>query len=171
LGEHQKFNAAVSVAVLKALRQRGFAISDEHIAQGLANTKWAGRFEILRENPVFVLDGAHNPQAAQVVVDTCRALFPDKKITFLYGTLADKEYKEMTDILLSVAGKIYTITPDSPRALQAEDLKEYINAAGGNAIACESIEKGVLKALESVGEDGMICALGSLYIIEGVKKI
>jgi dihydrofolate synthase/folylpolyglutamate synthase len=170
LGEHQLLNAAVAIEATHALKSKGWRISEAALRAGLAKAKWPGRFEILRKNPVFVLDGGHNPQSVAAIVRTLKKYFPDRKITFLYGVLADKEYEAMTKILLSIAKKFVTITPNSPRALPAQELAAFIQGLGGKAMARESVERGVESALEAAGEDGIICALGSLYIIQDAQN-
>lgn len=170
LGEHQKYNAAVAHATLKVLQEKGFAITNDHIKSGLATTKWGGRFEILQKNPVFVLDGAHNAQAVQVVINTISENYPGKKVRFLFGTLADKDWQDMAGIILSKASKIHTITPDSPRALRANELAQYIRSMGGKATAHTSTKDGVQEVLQNVQADEIICALGSLYNFEQIRS-
>jgi dihydrofolate synthase/folylpolyglutamate synthase len=94
-----------------------------------------------------------------------------KNIIFLYGVLADKEYSNMSKLLLSIAKKIFTITPNSPRALPARELALYIQGLGGDAMACKSAKEGVEAALATASADDIVCAIGSLYIIEDVRKV
>ena len=169
LGKHQKYNAAVALKALNVLQEKGYAITNDDIAKGLATTKWEGRFEVLYKNPIFVLDGAHNPQAVQIVVNTLNELYPNKNVIFIFGTLADKEYTKMADIILPIAKKIYTITPDSPRALSADDLANYINSHKAIAAPSASIQYAVKIALDSTKNDEVICAIGSLYNFEQIK--
>ncbi|MCL2169712.1 MAG: bifunctional folylpolyglutamate synthase/dihydrofolate synthase [Defluviitaleaceae bacterium] len=169
IGAHQRFNAAVAIQVVNVLRQRAWNIPPDAVTDGLATVKWAGRFEILSESPLFALDGAHNAHSVQSVVDTLVSLYKDKRITFIYGVLADKDYKAMTEILLPVAENFITITPDSPRALPASKLADYINSRSKPAVAYDTIKKGVAKALHATDSSSIICALGSLYIFQGIR--
>ena len=170
LGRHQLLNAQVAINAVRALRNKGWNISEESLRQGLAKTKWPGRFEILRHNPIFILDGAHNVQSVKMTANTLNSLFPDKKTTFLIGMLADKEYRHIIDILMPLAKEFLTVMPDSTRALPPEILAEYINDNGGKGRVCKSIEEGVKEALTASSSDDIICAVGSLYLIGKVRK-
>ncbi|MCL2350498.1 MAG: bifunctional folylpolyglutamate synthase/dihydrofolate synthase [Defluviitaleaceae bacterium] len=171
LGKHQLLNAASAIETAKALSAAGWEISNKALRNGLAKAKWPGRFEVVHDKPVFILDAAHNEQAAQVTVKTLKRLFPNQKITFIYGVLSDKNYEEMTALLVPIAKTFYTVTPNNPRALLARDLAIHILFAGGTATACDSVKEGVKQALEASGDDDIICALGSLYILGQVRYV
>ncbi|MCL2573428.1 MAG: bifunctional folylpolyglutamate synthase/dihydrofolate synthase [Defluviitaleaceae bacterium] len=169
-GHHQLLNACVAISTIYALQERGWNVPKEALQQGLAKTKWAGRFEILRKNPDFIIDGAHNSQSIDAAASTLQMLYPNKKITFIIGVLADKDYEYIIKTLLPLAKDFIAVTPDNPRALLSNVLAEYIHCQGGNAEDCKSIEKGVEQALTIAEKDGVICAIGSLYLIGEVRK-
>jgi len=166
LGTHQLRNAAVAIETAKALRERGWNISEDALRNGLKKTLWPGRFEIMKRKPIFIVDSAHNPQGIQTTVDTLCTLFPDKKFIFLFGVLADKDYKAMLEILIPYASCFITVTPNDPRALPAEEL----NLRGCNVVHCESIAQGVKLAIEISGEEDVICSLGSLSMVGQVRE-
>ena len=166
LGTHQLRNAAVVIETAKALCERGWNISDEALRNGLKKTLWPGRFEIMKRNPVFIVDSAHNPQGIQITVDTLCMLFPEKKFIFLFGVLADKDYEAMLEILIPYASRFITVTPNDPRALPAGEL----HLGGCDAIYCGSIAQGVKLAIEMSGEDDVICSLGSLSMVGQVRE-
>jgi len=166
IGAHQLRNAAVAIETAKALRRQGWSISDNALRKGLKKTLWPGRFEVMKRSPVFIVDSAHNPQGIQTTIDTLHALFPNKKFLFLFGVLADKDYKAMLDILIPYASGFITVTPNDPRALPAEML----NLRGCNVVQCESIAQGVKLAIEMSGENDIICALGSLSMVGQVRE-
>jgi dihydrofolate synthase/folylpolyglutamate synthase len=162
LGEHQLTNAAVAIEAIQKLRAIGWKVPDSALREGLAKTTWPGRFEILRESPIFIADVSHNPQGIQATISTLLQIFPDKKFTFLFGVLADKEYEKMLRLLSPHAEKFIFVTPENPRALPAKELLVYVK----NGAVCDTIEEGVNLALQSE----IICALGSLSMIGKIRR-
>ena len=166
LGDHQLRNAATVLTAVEALRGRGWAIPDAAVREGLASVRWPGRFEVVREKPLFIVDGGHNPQCLAALEDALARYLPDRRPVFLCGCMADKDYGDMFRRLLPHASEFVTVTPNNPRALPAEDLRRYIvEALHAPAVACDSVAEGVRTAVEHAGEDGAVCACGSLYMI------
>ncbi len=169
LGSHQLKNASVVLECIEVLRSQGLEISEEAVATGLSKTLWPARFELLSENPYFIVDGGHNPQCAQTVAENLASYFYDKKTVILMGVLADKDYIGLASILNKVADEFVTITPPNPRALSCEALAEAISIYGKPVTACTSIEQGIQKALELAGKTGVVCSVGSLYTAGRVR--
>lgn len=169
LGRHQVYNAAVALETLTLLRERGWNISRQAVRQGLAAARWPARLEVLRHDPVFLLDGAHNPQCAQALADGLRALLPGRRFVFLAGVLADKDYPAVMNTMLPLAQEFICLTPDSERALPAGELAGYLRSLGAQAVACENVRSGVRAALQAAGNDGCIAAFGSLYLAGSVR--
>ncbi|MCC8122870.1 MAG: bifunctional folylpolyglutamate synthase/dihydrofolate synthase [Oscillospiraceae bacterium] len=169
LGAHQRYNAAVAVEAMLALRRQGFSVPDEAILSGLSRTEWPGRFEVLHRAPWFILDCGHNPQCAQVCADALRHYFPGKRVVFLLGVLRDKDYQDLISRLAPLAVHFVTVTPDSPRALSAQELADVLSTRALPHSVCWTIEAGVKKALQLAGTDRVICALGSLYMAGRVR--
>jgi len=195
LGSHQRQNAAVVIEITKALRRRGWEISDNALQEGLANTRWPGRFELIRTNPPFIIDVAHNPQGIQAALRTLQKVFPNRRFIFIFGVLADKDFKEMAELLLPHAKKIFLVTPENPRALPATELAEYFYSilsaqalppqnkfvAKCDVFTCEEISQGIALATQAAEENAkksvnntayanVICALGSLSLVGTVRK-
>lgn len=171
LGEHQLRNAAVVVETVKALCSAGWDISQDALYNGLRNTCWAGRFEVLRKNPAFIVDVAHNPQGISAIIDTLEKVLPNKEPIFIFGVLADKDYEKMAELLTPCAKQFFLVTPENPRALPATKLAECIKrACSGVAVqVCENIPQAVNAALNTANDDDVICALGSLSMIGAVR--
>jgi dihydrofolate synthase/folylpolyglutamate synthase len=164
LGEHQRHNAAVALAVAEAL-----GLAEQAIADGMAAARWPGRFEVLSHEPWFIVDGGHNPQCAETVAHNLKYYFPGKPAVILIGVLADKDYSEVCSIVEPCAGQFVTVTPGSYRALSAEALAEQLSRYGKSVTACSSVAEGVAKACELAGPDGMVCAFGSLYMTGDIR--
>ena len=170
LGMHQIYNAIMALETIKVLKKRGWSVSDEAIHHGLAIACWPARLEVLNHAPLFILDGAHNPQCAEALVSSLATLLPEKKIVFLAGFLADKDYPLILEQVIPLVRQFFCLTPFSERALAAGDLATYLIERGVEATACESIEQGILSALSAAGEDGVVVAFGSLYLAGEVRK-
>lgn len=167
LGAHQLHNAAVALEIVQALRERGWAIPEETVRAGLARTRWPARFEALSRDPLFLLDGGHNPQCAQAMAQVLRDYLPGEKVIFLMGVLADKDYPAILDALLPFAAGFVCLTPDSPRALPAQDLAQVIRGRAPLPVqVCPGPEEGIPAALDA----GLpVVAFGSLYLAGGVR--
>lgn len=169
LGTHQLKNAAVALETVDILRNSGLSISESSVRNGLAGTVWPARFEILSDKPFFVVDGGHNPQCAETVADNLARYFPNIKTVILFGVLADKDYVGLARILDRVADAYVTITPNSPRALKANELAKKVECFGKPVFSCDTIEGGIKKALSLAGEAGVVCSVGSLYTAGTVR--
>ena len=169
LGNHQMKNAAVVAEAVKVLREQGWEMDWDDVEHGFYSAQWPARFELVCQEPPVIVDGGHNPQCAQTVRDNLLHYFPDKRRVVLLGILADKDYRELLGILNEAADEYVCVTPNSDRALPAEELKAEIEKTGKSAVAAESIKEGVSLALEKAGEDGMVCAVGSLYMAGDIR--
>lgn len=162
LGEYQLHNAATVLTTVEVLRGRGFSIPEEAVKTGMAEVKWPARFEVLSHRPLFILDGGHNPQCAAALAESIRTYLPEAegiapgkgRIVFLMGMLADKDYRAVIDIISPFAAAFVCLTPDSPRALSAEDLAKELRGRGFAAYPCGNAREGIEKALEVAEKTG-----------------
>ena len=168
-GRYQLNNAAVVLETVEVLRSRGWQISGEAVRQGMASARWPARFEVLRRDPVFIVDGGHNPHGIQATAESLQRLFPGRKITFVTGVMADKDVESILGLIVPLAEQFFTVRPENPRAMKAEELARRIRALGAKATPCESVADGVARAVEAEGQDGVACALGSLYMSGEVR--
>ena len=174
LGEYQLHNAVTVLGVVEVLRERGFAVPEEAVKTGFANVKWPARFEVLCKDPLFILDGGHNPQCAEALAESIERYVP-QKVVFLMGVLADKDYEQILDTITPYAEEFVCVTPDSPRALPAQKLADLLQRRGFAATACDGIEEGVEASLKKAAErarEGKLCpvvAFGSLYMAGAIR--
>ena len=174
LARYQPRNAVVAIEALRALRARGWQIPDSAIRQGLAQVRWPGRFELLRRDPPFLLDGSHNAHGMRAhgmraTADSLRALFPGEKFVFLVSIMADKDADEMLRLLLPLAKGFVTVTAPSPRAIPASELAARIEALGGRAEPAGNILAAVARVWE-LAAGGPAAALGTLYFSGEVRE-
>ncbi len=171
LGPHQIHNAAVVIETVQALRDRGWKIPPQALREGLKTASWPARFEVLSKDPLFILDGGHNPQCAQAMADSLKTLFPGQKVIFLAGVLADKDYTEIIRILKPFASQFICVTPVSTRALPAEEFVKALRLEGMKAQAAPDIEQGIETALTLSGGIWPVVAFGSLYMAGELRTI
>ena len=169
LGNHQLHNAAVVLAIIDTLTEKGWHISEENIRSGLENVSWPGRFDIVRRDPLFIIDGGHNPQCLEALTKNIQDYLSDRKIIALTGVLADKDYAEMYRPVMPYIQEFVCITPPSPRKLDAVLLAQYLKEAGAQATACENTNDAVKLAIEKAGSDGVVLCFGSLYSIADIQ--
>lgn len=165
LGLYQPKNAAVVLNAVKLLNKRGLHITVGAIKEGLEKAVWHARFEKVSSDPLIIFDGAHNPQGIEQAVRSIKHYFGENKVYLLTGVLKDKNYTEIAKMLATVANRAFTLTPDSPRALSAQEYAEVLRTAGIEATSSQSIEQAFNTAKEAAKRDGvpLIC-LGSLYV-------
>lgn len=168
IGRYQCRNVATVLETVECLIAQKYSISETHIRQGLSHTTWMGRFEVISQDPLVLLDGAHNPDGAEQLAFSLKHYLPNQKMTFLIGILADKDYVQMISYLLPYAKSFVCLTPDSARAMAAVDLANYLQSLGCEASACDIAEQGVVKALTQAAGTPVV-ACGSLYMIGNVR--
>ncbi len=170
LANYQPKNAAVAVTALSVLAHKGWHITEQHIREGFAAVQWPGRFEVLGNHPVFLLDGSHNPQGIAATADSLRELFPEQKFVFLLSIMADKDVDTMLSTLAPLAQQCFTVAADNPRATPPAVLAEKLQELGCQAESCASIPEAVAAAQGAAGYDGRVCALGTLYFSGDVRR-
>ena len=165
-GQYQQRNAMTVLALVETLRQQGCIIPEEAVRQGLREVVWPARLEWAGR---VLIDGAHNPQGVEALVQYVDTYLADRRRVLLSGVLADKLQKEMLGQMVHIARNIVTVTPDTPRAMPAEEYAAHLNAAGAAATPADSLSTGLKMALALAGEDGVVIAAGSLYFAGALR--
>lgn len=150
-GACQADNALCVIRTIYRLNGEGFCVGDDTIREGLRTTVCPGRFEILNRNPLLVIDGAHNEDAAKKLRKTLEMGFTNRKIIYIIGVLADKEHEKMLSVMLPLAEKVYTVTPDNPRALSGEELCREARRFHGNVRFAGSVREALEGAFRDAG--------------------
>ena len=172
-GTHQANHAAMAVEIALALwREFGYDISDDAILEGLANAKMPARIEVLRRHPLLLLDGCHNPDGAKMLAATLTRADFEENLVGVLGVLADKDYKEMLSDLAPCFAKVYTVTPNCPRALSAEDLQREARFHT-DAEAADSVADALRKAIDYADENNLagVVVCGSLYLAAEARPL
>ena len=170
IGEHQIYNAMTAIEVMNVLKQKGFSISDESIKRGLVETKFPARFEILKNTPLTVLDGAHNPDGTKMLkkalVDTkC------KNIIAIVAMMEDKHYSDALGEVLPLCDTVIAVKASNPRSLSAEELAQTAKQYCEDVLVADDLNFAVQKGRELVAEDGMLLIFGSLYLAGDIREI
>ncbi len=169
-GAYQLINSAVAIEVALVLQQKGYQV-ENYIATGIQKTFWEGRMEIVRKDPLLVIDGAHNPGAVKELKTSLDLYFTNRRITFIMGVLADKDFTREAEIIARRAEMIITVTPDNKRALDGAHLAEVLRQYHDFVICADSVKQALQMAEQSVREkrSDMILAFGSLSYLREIK--
>ena len=194
VGRHQLRNLALAVAAAEELHNqdienRGFAqITPETIAQGIRETHWPGRFQVVPaagDNPLYVLDVAHNPAGAWALRSTLSAirqslgndaLESTREITLVFGVMRDKAVQEITEILFPIAAHVIATHANNPRSAGPDEIRQaaarVISGADIDIEDAENVESALDRARKVAGSGGLIVVTGSIYIVgEAMRKL
>ena len=172
LGVYQPLNAAIALECIEVLNKCGYGVSRQDIYKGFKNAGWFGRFSLLGNSPDFIVDGAHNPDGAKVLLECLKTYYPEGNLTFVVGFFADKDYKSILDLCIPCCKRVFTIeTPDNPRALSSKALADFIkNNYDVDVASCDKIEEAVQLAINNTDESGAVIVFGSLSHLAMVSQ-
>ncbi|MEH7332697.1 folylpolyglutamate synthase/dihydrofolate synthase family protein [Neobacillus drentensis] len=168
IGQHQTENASLAVCTGQFLNQvSSFNISEEAIRNGLKSAYWPGRFEILSENPLVIIDGAHNDEGITALVHELSSRYANRNIHIIFAALKDKKLDKMIAKLDSIANQISFVSFDFPRAADAKDLLNISQSQ--NKVAVDNWKSYIVEEMQNLQENSMMVVTGSLYFISEAK--
>lgn len=171
-GVPQIENSVLALYALRTLDECGYPTSLEEKKRGLKKAHWGGRFTAVSREPLFIVDGAHNPAAAERLAESIEHYFSGKRMIYIMGVFRDKEYDIVIDKTCKYAEKILAIeTPNNPRALPASALAAEIRKRGKDVQAMDSLEEAVKEAYRLAGKEDVIIAFGSLSYLGELTRI
>ncbi len=171
-GKYQIVNAALAVETVEALREQGLSVSEEAVRLGLLRTQWPGRFTLIGKKPYFIVDGAHNEEAAVRLAESLEFYFTNKRVIYIMGVLKDKEYEKIIASTHALADQIITVTPPgNPRALPAYELARAVAEVHCDVTAADSLEEAVEMSRLLAGKEDVIVAFGSLSFLGRLMEI
>jgi len=165
LGDHQLGNAATAVAALEALAGKGFNISRDSIASGLAQVRWPGRLQILSHHPLLIVDGAHNPDGAHKLKQTLRQYFQFERAILVIGVSFDKDIAGIASQLAPIFDKAIITESRHPRAMFPPPIVTAFGRCGLEAQVVETVSAALSLALSLAGGNDLICVAGSLFVV------
>lgn len=186
-GRHQVSNAVTALAASEYLFRKDYEKNNARKAiakkldemnvksaqqGGIIRTCWPGRLEVLKKEPLFYRDGAHNPDGAKKLAAFLQKYFTNKKIIYIMGVLKDKEYKKMLRYLMPMAKEVYVFKPKNERGLSAQILADTIKEVADVSVTIESdVNAAVFRALDTAKSDDVLVACGSLSFMEEMEDI
>jgi dihydrofolate synthase/folylpolyglutamate synthase len=165
LGDFQLENATTAVAALEILPLCGFHISAANIAQGLAQVRWPGRFQILQQHPAVVIDGAHNVASIRRLVVNVKSYFPRKRILLVFGTSCDKDIPGIVDELVSLSPQVIVTQASHSRAASFAALAAEFAKRGIKPEIRKTVTEAISRALSLASKTEVICVTGSLFVV------
>jgi dihydrofolate synthase/folylpolyglutamate synthase len=170
LGRYQQENAAVAVAALEVLADRGFNISRQSIIDGLEGVDWPGRFQILGHNPLIIADGAHNPTSARELRKSLEHYLAStdeeyKPRVLVFGTSCDKDIANIVPEFCSFFDRIVVARSRHPRSVVAADIAAEFARHGVDAYQADTVAEGLTQARQLAGKSGLVCVTGSLFVV------
>lgn len=171
LGEHQIYNASLALYTLEDLEKNGYLnLSIDSIKNGLKNTKWNGRLEILQQEPVVMIDGAHNYDGALALANTIESCCSSNKSLLCIGILGDKDIKSILDTIIPKFDTVIVTQPNNPRALDAIELAKQIEKYNINFEVEPCLNQAIKLVNEKINDFDLIVFSGSLYLIGEVRS-
>lgn len=169
LGRHQVENAATAIKAVEVYAERKqFTLKHEALLRGLKRAFWPGRMEKISDEPIIVLDGAHNQPGVERLVETIKNDFPEQEIRILFSAVVNKDIQQMVELIQSLPNVQLSMTTfDSPNAATSEEMGTYIRSG---IKYYEQWQSGLLSELETMGEGGILFITGSLYFISEVRR-
>jgi dihydrofolate synthase / folylpolyglutamate synthase len=174
LGRHQLRNVALAIAAAEQLSQQGFPVTAASIEQGIRETHWPGRFQVLPGSggsPEYVFDVAHNPAGAWALRSTLSAGYPDCPLTFIFGAMRDKAIGEMAEILFPLADRVIATLADNPRSASPEEIREAAARTSTPIEEAVDVAAAIRLARTSARDDAVVVITGSIYIVGEAMRL
>lgn len=170
LGTHQLENAATAVAAVEVLREHGVGITREAVRQGLASVCWPGRLELLCNQPLLVVDGAHNAYSMQRLLEALRRHFSFERLLAVFGAGVTHEPATLLEALLPCADEVYLVRSQHPKAATIENLMDISHGLGYAACAAGTVAEGLDLSLGQAGQGDLVVVTGSLFVVAEARS-
>ncbi|MFW6082783.1 MAG: bifunctional folylpolyglutamate synthase/dihydrofolate synthase [Chloroflexota bacterium] len=170
LGRHQLENAATAVATLSLVREAGFDVPARAVEEGLRKVTWPGRMEILSQDPLVIVDCAHNPYSARTLRGALEEWFPGREWVMVYGASADKDIAGMLEALVPISDYTIVTRADHPRAMAPIELADIVAEVGGGAEVSLNVKKSLDRALAMMDPDNGLLATGSIFLVADMRE-
>lgn len=168
-GACQKENLACVLETLRVLKEQGLCIPREAMLTGLERVRLPGRFEKISSEPDFYIDGAHNEGAARFLKKTVQSALAGRRVVYIIGVFADKEYEKLLRIMLPYAAQVFCVTPDHPRALDGKKLAQLAEKLHPAVTYVPDILQAAASAAQAAGREGAVLAFGSFSYLGELK--
>ncbi len=169
-GRHQLRNLALAITTAEGLADFGFPVTPKQIEQGIRDTRWPGRFQVIpadsnRLQRELIFDVAHNPDGAWALRSALNEHIGDRPVTLVFGAMQDKAFLEMVQILFPIASQVVVTHAKNPRAASTAQLAEAAHQVGTDVSEASSVDLALPKAAELTPPDGVIVITGSIFVV------
>lgn len=175
-GRHQLRNVALAIATAEQLSEFGFKVAPKQIEQGIRETRWPGRFQVVPPSAAthqreMVLDVAHNPAGVWALRSALSENFPGRELTFIFAAMRDKPLREIAEILFPLGEHVVLTQVANPRAATTGELLEAASRTGVALCTEESVAGALARAHELSTPDGVIVVTGSIFLVGEVMTL
>lgn len=172
-GDHQAVNCGLALAIVDALRQRGHALPDRGIAEGLSTACSEGRLEIIHQTPRLMIDGAHTPDSIQALLRSVSTHYKFDNLIVVFGCSSDKDASGMMGKLVGGADKvILTRATDSSRAVEPRDLlRKFVELTSKPAQIAPTVKDAINLAAKAAQRGDLIIVTGSFLVAGEAKRL
>jgi dihydrofolate synthase/folylpolyglutamate synthase len=170
IGEHQVENTLIALLTLDILRKQGISIPEESIREGIENTKWPGRLEIVSQNPTVILDCAHNPDGMKALNSAMKRFYGDSKKTLVLGIMRDKDIPAIVYEACDFADKVIITKPKFERAAEPDMILPEVEKYCKNVKVIENVREAVDHAISGSEKDDIVCIAGSIFNVSEAMK-
>ena len=175
VGRHQLRNIALAIAASEELARQGFPVTPRAIAQGIRQTRWPGRFQVVPPRPgtpEYVLDVAHNPAGAWALRSTLSEYCEDRPLTFVFGAMRDKAIAQMAEILFPLAERVIATPAENPRSATVEEIRQAASRLATDIESAEGVGAALDRANQLASPAGVVVITGSIYIVgEAISQL
>ncbi len=169
-GEHQLVNAACAFEVIRLLQEQGVVVSKEAIADGLKQVRWHGRFEIIKQKPIVIVDGAHNPASSEALAKTILDEYRSRRVILILGLSADKDIRAVCEPLNLISDMVILTKANHPRSYSFTQDEAQEIFAGKKVLIIENVKEALTVALSKADKDDVIVVTGSLFVVAEARE-
>lgn len=170
LGVHQLENAATAVVAVETLREQGVRITKSAVRRGLATVQWPGRLEILGQNPLVVVDGAHNGDSIQRLLEALRDYLSFRRLLVIFGAGTTHNPQDLLPLLVPAAHKLYLTRSRHAKATPTAELQSIAQSLGCEPSTAETVGESLRQALAEAQPEDLILVTGSLFVVAEARE-
>ncbi len=170
IGKYQIYNALTAIKAIEVLSEK-YPIEEDSIKRALDNIVFKGRLEIIKKEPIFIIDGAHNPPAVKTLKESLVGLLDRRRAIAIVGFNNDKDYKSALESISSIFNTIIATEPVSDKALDSKLIVDALTDYNGNIFNEKNYKNAVSKALSIAADNDIVVAFGSFYLIGAIKEM
>lgn len=169
-GYHQLENSSLVFSAIEILRENGYYITDENIRIGLESSFIPARMEIIKKDPLIILDGSHNKGSMDALYNCIVNFLTDKRIIAVMGMMADKDCKNAIADVAPLFDKVISVTPSNKRSMDCNEFSDILKDFGVSTEAIADPVSGIKKAYSELNDYDVMIVCGSLYLASDVRN-